>query len=832
MPTFISSHFGKAVIIRGTNACLIDVDHEVPSIEVSLAEAQSFFRASADLREIAFTSESKIRGVLQVEYYKDRALSLALFAIDPDLSVETRTESVPLADELLREPEVSAYVLNMLHAAVLPNETAFDAESFDPRSAIVKIFVDVQRNRHAIELVCGAWDALSDRLFEGQEQERATVRSVAARAGIFRKLANAITDSSSVIFDSAKFDALMLLKDTTGYRDIVGQWFAPLSPKEKAPKLPRSILPEEDDEADTIELATQQRVDPGLKAHEAYERVKLQMPAIKSSIAKLKIDAARRFTKQLVNDQLGNDDSEYAARTLCNVASTALECFQYSFGVELAQQATQVRPEDHVTWAVLSEGLLRQHRYDAALEALQRCKIAGGEHYAASGIGRVLRHQGRLEEARLVLEDVIQEKSLHPDLWHSYLVLGEIYRDLHEYESAAQLYEKALSSFPKQPEILCGKGHLLRETGQLAAAIELFKELPSIDGHRREIYTGLLDCLIDAGHWDEAEQSANQGCRRFPDEPLLFSQKGYILRLRGRRSEAMNVYQFMQQEFPYSYAGIRGHIDSLGDLKRFKEALALVEVAKSQFPFEPGFWLSEATFYRQMGQKERSLQVLGNARNAFPNHVGLQLGTAETLKHIGDVEEASRRYEDMAHKAPAALHIKIALASTYLAQGMIDKALSLLPQQRPRTKTEWVAYHVRGMAALKAGNVSRAMEIFEDGAATVPFAKQRDYFTTALALAKVAGNRADEIPADLKIPDSPVSNVIQFHVYAAKRDNARAQVAFTALTNTCPPLLIPIRDEIAARYGFSSRRPKHDAAWLIGAECSVLTLSSPLDLAA
>ena len=134
MPTFISPQFGKAALVRGATALLIDMDHEIPTIKASVGELQSFFRAASDLREITFSAEAKIRQVLQVEYAKDRALSLALISIDAELSQKTRLETIPLVDELLASSDVLNFVSNMLHALPIPQDSLSLADSIEGTS--------------------------------------------------------------------------------------------------------------------------------------------------------------------------------------------------------------------------------------------------------------------------------------------------------------------------------------------------------------------------------------------------------------------------------------------------------------------------------------------------------------------------------------------------------------------------------------------------------------------------------------------------------------------------------------------------------------------------
>ncbi|MCA0247154.1 MAG: tetratricopeptide repeat protein [Proteobacteria bacterium] len=829
MTTIISGQLGKAAHIRGDMCTLIDVDQNTAPLEARFSALRPLFSAAEDLQLSPLTSTNRIREALRSEWQKDRALLLTLMTCDGELDEDLRNESVPLANELLELPAVSQFVLYMLHAKPIDIAVLSEAqERTDKGSPLYSIFHRTIENGATLEVVSHQWSALRDHLFTS-DVARKEIRAVCVKAGVFYHLANALRSNSSVDFNRAKFDAALALKGLPKNLEIIAQWMGPLKPgMALKPTRQKFTAEDEDEDYRGADFSKEGKLTP----YQRYRRVQDQLPGIQKNLQKLRMDVVRSYANQIVRQQLDQNDDEYAAKTLCNIAQLANDCYQFSYAYELVKRATEVYSADPVAWAMLADANIRLSRYDDAASALEECRRLGRVHYASNGFGRILRHQGRLIEAKEKFEEVVTSCQGDPELFNTYLVLGELYRDLGEYESAASLYERAVAEFSHEPHLLCSQGFLFCELGKFDEAVAIFQRSFELHGVTSQGCLGLASALRAKGELKQAFDANEVGVRRFANESFLFKSKAEILREMQRHREAINVYEHMEEQFAFDHSGPRGHIDTLIELGRFSDALKLVRRARGAFPSEGGMLrMKEVTILQKSSRADEALALAGELANEFPLHVGIKFQTAELLKQLGQLQPARNFYDRLISEHPHVEALRVSSAAISVAMGDFDSALKGMRALPPRTQTEWVGEHVRGMALLRQGHVAAALELFKRGSESVPFSRQKAYFRTALALTQIKARQVDQIDPEAITSNEPVGNIIRLHVYALRNQMAKARVELAALKD-CPPAVVPLRDELASQMNLRSMKPLHDSTWVFSQEVAALALAPTYDIAA
>ena len=94
------------------------------------------------------------------------------------------------------------------------------------------------------------------------------------------------------------------------------------------------------------------------------------------------------------------------------------------------------------------------------------------------------------------------------------------------------------------------------------------------------------------------------------------------------------------------------------------------------------------------------------------------------MKELGHLEEALSAYEKDAELNSYNLGARFSKAAILVVMGRFEEAEGLLPTEAPRTRDEWIAYHIRGMILLRSGNLDDAFEIFKTGLESNPFVKR------------------------------------------------------------------------------------------------------------
>ncbi|NQT15848.1 MAG: tetratricopeptide repeat protein, partial [Planctomycetes bacterium] len=231
--------------------------------------------------------------------------------------------------------------------------------------------------------------------------------------------------------------------------------------------------------------------------------------------------------------------------------------------------------------------------------------------------------------------------------------------------------------------------------------------------------------------------------------------------------------------------------------------------AKTKCENEPYAYTGRAEVLKSLGRPDEALAAYDEAKARFENEPYAYTGRAEVLKALGRLDDALAAYEEAIARFSTNRVAQNGLASTLVMLGRYSEALERLPSGTPRTLQDWIGFHVRGMIALKEGNLDQAGTIFEQGLAC-PFAEQRAYFRSALAMTELRRKHyrdAARVIADERRTD-PLAAVIRLHAYGELRlsDESSAEYseeAAAAYDDVCRspnPTIVPLRDELAARY--------------------------------
>jgi tetratricopeptide (TPR) repeat protein len=264
-------------------------------------------------------------------------------------------------------------------------------------------------------------------------------------------------------------------------------------------------------------------------------------------------------------------------------------------------------------------------------------------------------------------------------------------------------------------------------------------------------------------------------------------------------------------------------------MNRLPEALAAYEEIIRQHPNEVIPKNGHAEVLKAMDRLPEALTAYEEIIRQHPNEVVTKNGRAEVLKAMNRLPEALAAYRSNLALYPYAERTRCGLACVLAAMGKWDEALAELPDKDPVTPAEWVAYHIRGMILLRTGSPELAVQIFERGAQSNPRPAARDYFRTALAVARIKqGNPSLATPilvevesAALKVP----ANRILVHAFGAQGQTENAAHAYRGLTQPRFGPILELSEELRRRY-VDLQEPRHSEEWLTFREIDCLLLAA------
>jgi tetratricopeptide (TPR) repeat protein len=478
-----------------------------------------------------------------------------------------------------------------------------------------------------------------------------------------------------------------------------------------------------------------------------------------------------------------------------------------------------------------AEVLRELGRLEDALQAYElTAKDFPQDAVARNGRAEVLRDLGRLEDAHQAYEQAVKD---FPQEVFARTGRAEVLRELGRLEEALQAYEQTANDFPQNAVARNGRAEVLRDLGRLEEALQAYGQAANDFPQNAVARTGRAEVLRDLGRLEDALQAYEQTAKDFPQDAVARNGRAEVLRELGRLEDALQAYELTAKDFPQNAFARTGRAEVLRDLGRLEEALQAYELTANHFPQNVVARTGRAEVLRDLGRLEEALQAYDQTANDFPQDAFARTGRAVVLRDLGRLEDALQAYELAINDFPHDEVARNGRATVLVALGHWDEALSRLPDRPPVTEGEWIAYHIRGMILLRTGKLDSAIQIFEDGAARNPRPKDRDYFRTALALARLRQKHPAEAVEVLEETSAPEmaspADLLRLHSFGLLSRLDRAADAYDRLGEAAERRsdVREVREELHRRY-LAHLPPQHSDDWLIEQETAILLAAMAL----
>jgi tetratricopeptide (TPR) repeat protein len=815
MNALLSGQAGIAILVHGDTLSVVQADSPETEREFPHSALGCLLAGATDVLSLQAVSRDELVRRLGLAWRSDRAMQLALLLLDGAEDCETRHLASDCLDDLLREPEVCIHVTNRLYAAPLPETADLNGALTAARlsETVTGLLKDLDTAQPQIRRLREAWDNVPLESFESDSARHAFEQTLVA-SGAFNAFVMAGGDAAR--FGLARLEFQGRLKALPNSRRVFESWLKSLQPA--GSQRDARVLQGTSEREAFFEADREPGFRKPLSGHEAFENVRRQKEAIVALMRKGDWANVRRYAEELKEDQLRSGGYAFAAKSLCDLAQRAKEVGNCSMQLELAQMAIDTAPEDGWAHGQVADAFFCVGRLDEAANHFEQAGRLGNECFAATGRARILRGQVRLDDALAAYEDAIAKFPEEPIPWAG---RAEVLRDMWRLKDALEAYNEAIARFPGERVPLCGKAAVLAKLGSLDEAIDVYDEC--IRQFEADVYPwcGRAHVLKQKGSLDESLAAFERAIRMFPASEAPLTGHASVLKTQGRLNEALQEYKDVIKQFPQEVMPVIGLAEvfrAMGDLDK---ALEAYDDAIRKFPHDPVARCARANILKEQGRFEDALQEYDAIVARFPYEVYAWSARADLLKELGHLEDAAEAYDKLMGMAwnPRRDGTQYAKAAVLAAMGQFAEAELLLPTTEPRTHDEWLAYHIRAMILLRNDRLDEAEVLLKKGLRESPYADRRAYFESALAVASLRRRRFREAVRFLGKGDTPLAEVIRMHAFGALKQPDEVKHAYKRIERACPPPLIPLRDELAARYGLQLGLASRDWDWVFEEEC-------------
>ena len=348
------------------------------------------------------------------------------------------------------------------------------------------------------------------------------------------------------------------------------------------------------------------------------------------------------------------------------------------------------------------------------------------------------------------------------------------------------------NSTPRQlAQSLCDLAAEAKRTGDVSSQMRLMQLALEVDSSDGWVLRQLADAFLRNARPDDALAAYDDAARDFPTNVVARCGRAEVLRELGRLDDALAAYDDAARDFPTNVVARNGRAEVLRELGRLDDALAAYDAAARDFPKDAVARCGRAEVLRELGRLDDALAAYDDAARDFPKDAVARNGRLSVLTQLGRLEEVLRASEGHA-----------------------------------RTRLEWTRRHIHTVALLRLGRIEEAVRLLESSLAGCPWAEQKAYFASTLAVARL---RLREFAAAAGIVDlmrrqrSEVALLIGLHAFGGAGRRKEAVTRAAALATVKHAGIIPLRDELTARY--AADRPRADWRsddWVFEQECNLL----------
>ena len=434
----ISARAGVAVFLHGERVESFHLDGPA-GLERRWEEIPQIFGDCTDVIVVEDIRKESVSARLELEWAKQRCLSLCLLLLDAESHPESRLLAVPEIEEFLTTPEVASFIRARLFVAPMPENTdligAINRAHGHGAARLVAILEEAGAHQDEIARCRASWDAVPAQTFRDEPSKEAVAFAL-VQAGAFHQLVTTPAERRGTFLVK-----LLSQPQFQQWRVGLTSWINPISAKNRATN--RAVEEEEETRS------TRRRPRPSkiqLPAEARLDVVSLQKNAVRKALTTGDLNQARAFCEDLVAHQERSSRPEHIAKSLCDLAQAAKDLGFHELQLEWMKKATDFAPGDGWSLAQLGDAYRCLGQWAQAERAFALALQHGAVSIARNGRAEALKGMGRLEDAFREYDAAVKE---FPEDVFARNGRAEVLKGMGRLEDAFREYETIAKEFPQ-----------------------------------------------------------------------------------------------------------------------------------------------------------------------------------------------------------------------------------------------------------------------------------------------------------------------------------------------------------------------------------------------
>ena len=291
--------------------------------------------------------------------------------------------------------------------------------------------------------------------------------------------------------------------------------------------------------------------------------------------------AAPTSPEKLNLDSVNPDSFGLTPAELSAVGLGHIRAKRYLDAQVCCQQALAIEPDHADSLHVMGLLSIQSEQYDHAVEWIARAIRRDPRPEFLLSLGRTLQFQGRHEDALKTFDKAVQLKPDDAELWKN---LGNALLDVKRPQDALLSFQQALKLNPRHLNAAYQCGLLLREQGQLEAALPYLDLACSEQPDQSSVLELRAVVLFGLRRFEEALADSRRVHALNPDNADTCNNIAVALQWLGRDEEALRWLDRTIELQPDNITFYSNKMQALQEMRRFDEAVAVYRQLKAVAP--------------------------------------------------------------------------------------------------------------------------------------------------------------------------------------------------------------------------------------------------------
>jgi tetratricopeptide (TPR) repeat protein len=806
MEAYISGTAGIAVVIKGANAELYQLDKASPVVMKSEA-AHRIISSNNDVVYLSNTTKTHIINKLNSETNKTKSLMVFLTILDSAVDEESRVALIVHLDDLFeRNIKSYEYVCNVMFTRPLPvNSIQFISDdTIQVNSRVTSLLNLLFFCQSKIKEYSNTFISICSKRGLNSNQSN-YVEGLLVNEGFFYRLSSEQADIT--FLENVHFLLLSKLKNTdiddyVHFSACIKTEFKPLVNSKLTSNVSHRTYKDKEDEYQEVKYEAKVKK---LSNREAYQRVKSELASIKTHLREQAIPNAKRMAEELISHQISTGNREFAAQSLCQLSEFAKNLNLFEIQLEWALRATEVAPLDYRTFGHTADAYLN---LDNIMEAEKAFKVCLNSHddnrvYGLTGLARIERSRFNLPAALNYIENAIKECG-NDHVPH--LIKAELLRDQNKYTESEAVYEFVCREFPEFVIPQCGKAAVLADQKRFEEAEAMYKQAlenyPKIQD-KLFILGGLGFLVARLGRFKESHRFLDESISLASFEDIVPAiSKAKVLQMEGRFHESEELLVSLFNSRPQFVEVVEQLLELYLKTNELEKVQALYIKVDAKIRESDSIQIKYSRLLKRQNNFKEALKVVDKIRAMKPRHTYAMNERAAIFKIQGKYKQAQSQYKEVLsiNRFDRRASFGLQVINHIFKQDInIDNVMATANTLAPKTIEDYQTIGNIGLLKLAKGELKEGKKLLLQSY-NCEFKSLKTKFDSGLSLASLMLHQTNAALKPIKRPKTAIASLQRTLVYCEQGKKERVQRDLELLRSMVPPFAVRFMEMIDNKY--------------------------------